>query len=152
MYKIVDGYLGWYWPEVEKYERRYVLCYWAGITLGFFAVVVAAVPARISLCLGDTDGTITKWLLVIITSFATLVTGTLLPRYRQILDARDNGRVKLDAMRDRILAEGLAANVDEAQMKKLERILAEIATIERESGTVTKDLGGAPDTRKPGKK
>jgi hypothetical protein len=79
----------WYETQTQAFEKRVSVCTWVGIVFGFLATVLAAFPVSsvVHCCLSadpDDINALLKWVLVGVTAVASIATGMLTPRYRQL--------------------------------------------------------------------
>jgi hypothetical protein len=89
----------WYETQTRAFEKRVVIWTWVGIVFGFLATALAAFPVSLAVhccLLADADdiNALLKWVLVVLTAVASIATGMLIPRYRQMAIDREKGRVK----------------------------------------------------------
>lgn len=82
----------WYWDQSASLEKRLAVWTWIGLALSLLATILAALPESLRKLL-DFPETI-SWLVVVFSALATVVSGTLIPRYRSAAVSRELGRIK----------------------------------------------------------
>jgi hypothetical protein len=131
---MVAGYDKWFWDQVDILEKKYLWCFWAGLVLSILATITAAFPNKFALDLVAGGDDILKWLVVVFSTLATFFNVTLVTRYKKLLDDRDKGRIRLDMIKQRFEI----STFPEEGRTELEKVIAEIASIESDLGGLTK--------------
>jgi hypothetical protein len=130
----VDGYVGWFWAESDRYERNMKRYELGAIIATVLTTVVAAFPAEYFF--GPEP--VLKWLVVAISGVATFCT-TMRSRHglEELYRLREEGRVRLAAMQQkaRLKLTQVPMTMEE-RYKYQEGIIEEIARIERDYGRI----------------
>ncbi len=132
----VSGARSWYEWQTDVYEKKLNRSRFLGIFFGFLATILAAFPlviigAQENIQISESF----RWLIVILSSSATLVTGTLQPYYYQIVRKREAGRVQLVALDQAETA--FLSRIPLSEKERTDRltgIINRVAQIENEYG------------------
>ncbi|MFD6318610.1 hypothetical protein [Methylorubrum thiocyanatum] len=131
--ELITGYSAWYWKEVDRLEKRYLICFWLGAISGFLATVLAGLPKTLIDRLAGGDSNAVTWLIFLFSACSTIITTSFVPRYRNLVAVRDRGRIRLDTAKQRFEASAFPKEHQPA----LEHLISEIAAVEAADGGIS---------------
>ena len=124
----------WYWNKAYMFERRSTIWTWLGIAFGFLATIVAAFPRDPPFLKGVSwVNEIIGWVVVVLSAAATLVAGTVIPRYRTLAKTREAGRVRSTLIAKLAQVELPALTGEELRKRKLQ-IVKDLMSVDDEYG------------------
>jgi hypothetical protein len=127
---VLELMLKWYWDEAEKWERWTWRLQIGVIAMSTLVTIVAALPPI------DVDATWMKWIVVLISALATLLSSLLAKSgIERTAQLREQGRIKLETMMQKaILRLTKKQMTDEERLAAVERLVDAAADVEQQYG------------------